>query len=122
MSRLTVRLLETHDEFGQCERIQRSVWGLLNVSREVLYITQKYGGVVLGAFVGPRLAGFLYAFLAQSNGVTDGSAICPGNGVVRVAAFHAIRVSSLHIPLEREYRLHDGSMSIENNTADQGFI
>jgi predicted GNAT superfamily acetyltransferase len=68
MSRLTVRLLETHDEFGQCERIQRSVWGILNVSREVLYITQKYGGVVLGTFVGTRMAGFLYAFLARRRG------------------------------------------------------
>jgi predicted GNAT superfamily acetyltransferase len=68
MPRLTVRVLETHDEFRQCERIQRSVWGMLGVSREVLQVTQKYGGVVLGAFVGARMAGFLYAFLARRRG------------------------------------------------------
>ena len=68
MPRLTVRVLETHDEFCQCERIQRSVWGMLGVSREVLQVTQKYGGVVLGAFVGARLAGFLYAFLGRHRG------------------------------------------------------
>ena len=68
MPRLTIRVLETHDEFRQCERIQRSVWGMLGVSREVLQVTQKYGGVVLGAFIGTRMAGFLYAFLGRRRG------------------------------------------------------
>jgi predicted GNAT superfamily acetyltransferase len=68
VARLSVRPLETHDEFRQCERIQRSVWGLLGASREVLQVTQKYGGVVLGAFVGGRMVGFLYAFLARRRG------------------------------------------------------
>ena len=68
MPPLTIRKLETHEEFRQCERIQRSVWGRLSVSREVLQVTQKYGGVVLGAFVGARMAGFLYAFLGRRRG------------------------------------------------------
>ena len=68
MPPLTIRKLETHEEFRQCERIQRSVWGMLGVSREVLQVTQKYGGVVLGAFVGARMAGFLYAFLGRRRG------------------------------------------------------
>jgi len=68
MPRLTIRVLETHDEFRQCERIQRSVWGILNVSREVLQVTQKCGGVVLGAFIGARMVGFLYAFLGRRRG------------------------------------------------------
>ena len=68
MPRLTIRDLETHDEFRQCERIQRSVWGILNVSREVLHVTQKCGGVVLGAFIGARMAGFVYAFLGRRRG------------------------------------------------------
>ena len=65
MPLLTIRELETHEEFRQCERIQRSAWGMLGVSREVLQVTQQYGGVVLGAFIGTRMAGFLYAFLGR---------------------------------------------------------
>jgi predicted GNAT superfamily acetyltransferase len=65
MPPLNIQELETHEEFRQCERIQRSVWGLLAVSSEVLQVTQEYGGVVLGAFVGTRMAGFLYAFLGR---------------------------------------------------------
>ena len=65
MPPLNIRELETHGEFRQCEHIQRSVWGILGVSREVLQVTQKYGGMVLGAFIGTRMAGFLYAFLGR---------------------------------------------------------
>lgn len=63
-----VRLLEEQDEFRQCERIQKRVWGHLGVAAEVLMVTQKYGGVVLGAFSGSKLVGFLYAFLARRRG------------------------------------------------------
>jgi predicted GNAT superfamily acetyltransferase len=65
MPPLNIRQLKTHEEFRQCERIQQSVWGKSGVSREVLQVTQKYGGVVLGAFIGTRMAGFLYAFLGR---------------------------------------------------------
>src|SRR3989449_5042609 len=65
MSRIRVRLLKTQGEFRQCERLQQIVWGTLGVSSEVMTVTQKYGGVVLGAFVGDRLAGFICAFLAR---------------------------------------------------------
>src|SRR2546425_10057501 len=64
MSRIRVRLLKTHGEFRQCERLQQIVWGTLGVSSEVMTVTQKYGGVGLGAFLGDRLAGFICALLA----------------------------------------------------------
>lgn len=60
-----IRLLKTHDEFRECERIQKVVWGTLGVAGEVMTVTQKYGGVVLGAFVRGKVVGFLYAFLAR---------------------------------------------------------
>ncbi|MCL5006338.1 MAG: GNAT family N-acetyltransferase [Acidobacteria bacterium] len=63
-----LRLLEENREFKQCERIQRVVWGSQSISAEVMALTQKYGGVVLGAFVKGRLVGFIYAFLARRNG------------------------------------------------------
>jgi predicted GNAT superfamily acetyltransferase len=44
------------------------VWGNVGVGSEVLSVTQKYGGVVLGAIAKGRLLGFLYAFLGRYHG------------------------------------------------------
>lgn len=63
-----IRLLEERKEFLECERAQESIWGGLSVSSEVMLVTQKYGGTVLGAFVQGRVVGFLYALLARRNG------------------------------------------------------
>ncbi len=65
MPRAQIRLLQSHEEFRECERIQKAVWGTLGASSEVMIVAQKYGGVVLGAFVRRKCVGFLYAFLAR---------------------------------------------------------
>lgn len=65
MANFHIRLISNQTEFRQCEQLQIAVWGSLSVSSEVMIVTQKYGGVVLGAFAGSRLAGFVYAFLAH---------------------------------------------------------
>jgi predicted GNAT superfamily acetyltransferase len=65
MLRPEIRLLEKHEEFKKCETAQRSIWGGLSVAAEVMLVTQKAGGAVLGAFVKGRLAGFVYALLAR---------------------------------------------------------
>ena len=44
------------------------VWGSVGVGSEVLSVTQKYGGVVLGAIAKGKLLGFLYAFLGRYHG------------------------------------------------------
>jgi predicted GNAT superfamily acetyltransferase len=44
------------------------VWGNVGVGSEVLSVTQKYGGVVLGVVAKGRLLGFLYAFLGRYHG------------------------------------------------------
>jgi predicted GNAT superfamily acetyltransferase len=44
------------------------VWGSVGVGSEVLSVTQKYGGVVLGAITKGKLLGFLYAFLGRYHG------------------------------------------------------
>lgn len=67
-SRIVVRPLRKIAEFHQCERIQQRVWGSAGVSGELLLVTAKNGGQVLGAFSAGRLAGFLYAFLARRHG------------------------------------------------------
>jgi len=45
-----------------------AVWGNVGVGSEVLSVTQKYGGVVLGAIAQGKLLGFLYAFLGRYHG------------------------------------------------------
>ena len=44
------------------------MWGNLAVGSEVLQVTQKYGGAVLGALEKGKLVGFIYAFLARYRG------------------------------------------------------
>lgn len=68
MAAAEVRLLKEHKEFKQCEHLQRAVWGSLAVSPEIMAVTQKHGGAVLGALVEGRVVGFLYAFLARRKG------------------------------------------------------
>jgi predicted GNAT superfamily acetyltransferase len=68
MSRLQIRALHRLEEFHECERIQRVVWGNVGVGSEVLAVTAKHGGAVLGAVVDGRIVGCLYAFLARRRG------------------------------------------------------
>lgn len=68
MPRFRIRLITKIGEYRECERIQKVVWGIVGVTSEVLSVTQKYGGVVLGAVAGGRVVGFLYAFLARRHG------------------------------------------------------
>jgi predicted GNAT superfamily acetyltransferase len=63
-----IRLLKNLDEFRACERIQMGVWGTLGASREIMAVTQKYGGAVLGTIIKGRVVGFVYAFLARYDG------------------------------------------------------
>ncbi|TAM78865.1 MAG: GNAT family N-acetyltransferase [Acidobacteria bacterium] len=68
MLRSEIRLLEKHEEYKKCEYAQRAIWGSLSVAAEVMLVTQKSGGAVLGAFINGRLVGFVYALLARRNG------------------------------------------------------
>jgi predicted GNAT superfamily acetyltransferase len=67
-SRIVVRPLGKTAEFQECARLQQEVWGSAGVSPELLQVTAKNGGAVIGAFSGNHLAGFLYAFLARRRG------------------------------------------------------
>src|SRR5574337_385465 len=68
MPQVEIRRLKTHEEYRQCERIQMAAWGNLGVGSEVLGVTEKYGGAVLGAIVNRKVVGFIYAFLARYHG------------------------------------------------------
>jgi predicted GNAT superfamily acetyltransferase len=64
-TRIIVRPLVALQEFRECERIQQNVWGAAGASAELLQVTQKNGGLVLGSFSDRQLVGFLYAFIGR---------------------------------------------------------
>ena len=68
MPQTEIRRLISLYEYRECERLQMEVWGNVGVGSEVLNVTQKYGGVVLGALAKGKLLGFLYAFLGRYQG------------------------------------------------------
>ena len=68
MPHIDIRRLGSLAEYRECERLQKQVWGNLGAGSEVLAVTQKYGGVVLGALAKGKLLGFLYAFLGRYHG------------------------------------------------------
>lgn len=65
---IVIRPLKDLVEFRQCEGLQQEVWGTVAASGEVLFVTQKNGGMVLGALAGKRVVGFIYAFLGRRHG------------------------------------------------------
>ena len=68
MPRFQIRPLRNLEEFRACEDIQMSVWGNLAVGSELMSVTAKYGGAVIGALTGGKVIGFIYAFLARRHG------------------------------------------------------
>lgn len=66
-----IRELAAHEELLEVERIQREVWGIADleiVGTAHLRAVQHAGGQLAGAFVGERMVGFSYGFLARPHG------------------------------------------------------
>ena len=62
---ITIRPIETHAEYHALEQLQRDVWTLPDVEvvpLHVLLTAAKNGGLLLGAFDGERLVGFVFGF------------------------------------------------------------
>jgi predicted GNAT superfamily acetyltransferase len=75
---ITVRPLETIDEFHAAEEIQRVIWPgseLEVVPLHVLTTAAHNGGLVLGAFDGERMVGFLFGFLGTDDNQTSRPAL-----------------------------------------------
>ncbi|MGA8309011.1 MAG: hypothetical protein WB755_03215, partial [Terriglobales bacterium] len=69
-----IRDLQSFDDLGQVEAVEREVWGLSDrdVTPLTLVIaTKEAGSIWVGAFDGVKLAGFAFGFL----GVEDGHLI-----------------------------------------------
>ena len=69
---ITVRPVESVDEYRACQEIQRRAWGITEEGYVVPVATmisvQHAGGLVLGAFEGDRLVGFAFAYLGRVRG------------------------------------------------------
>lgn len=69
---ITVRPVETVEEYRACQVIQRRAWGITEDSYVVPVATmisvQHAGGLVLGAFEGKRMVGFAFGYLGRVEG------------------------------------------------------
>jgi len=68
---VTIRDLQSVEDLEQAEEVEREVWGL--VDRDVMPLalmiaTKEAGSVWIGAFDGPKLAGFAFGFLGMEAG------------------------------------------------------
>ncbi|MCS6817787.1 MAG: GNAT family N-acetyltransferase [Blastocatellia bacterium] len=68
---IVIRDLESIAELRAVEQLQRDVWGFADldvVPSSHLRAAQKVGGILIGAFDGERLIGFVYGFLGLEHG------------------------------------------------------
>ena len=72
MTDIEIRSLHTIEEFHAAENLQRIVWNSddLDISpTHVMLTAAKNGGVVLGAFAGAQLIGFVFGFICNDPGI-----------------------------------------------------
>ena len=69
---IVVRDVQGPEELRACQAVQRRAWGITEdgyvVPVATMAAAQKVGGLVLGAFDGPTLVGFSFAFLGRLHG------------------------------------------------------
>lgn len=69
---ITIRPVETVEEYRACQEVQRRAWGITEdgyvVPVATMISVQHAGGLVLGAFQGERLVGFAFGYLGRVRG------------------------------------------------------
>jgi predicted GNAT superfamily acetyltransferase len=76
----TIHALTTLDEFQQVEQLETAIWGPLGVVPvTILAVTVRRGAVLLGAFDGGRLVGFVYSLAAFRTPASDASIPSPSH-------------------------------------------
>jgi predicted GNAT superfamily acetyltransferase len=68
VNEIVIRKLSMPDEMKDIERLEGSVWGDSPLPVHQTITAAKNGGVILGAFDGVQLIGFLYSFAGFNNG------------------------------------------------------
>lgn len=71
MNNLSIRLCKSWDECVECEELQKQVWEMPDyrdaVPANFLITAIKNGGLLVGAFDGPKMVGFAFGFLGEDN-------------------------------------------------------
>ena len=68
---VVIRDLRSFEDLEQAEALEREVWGLADrdvMPLALMIATMEAGSVWVGAFDGPKLAGFAFGFLAMESG------------------------------------------------------
>ena len=68
---IIIRDLQSFEDLEQAEAVEREVWQLADrdvMPLALMIATKEAGSIWLGAFDGPRLAGFAFGFLAMEGG------------------------------------------------------
>lgn len=66
-----LRTLSTLEEFREVERLEGAIWGPVDlVPVPILAVSVTRGAILVGAFDGPRMTGFVYSFPAVRPGET----------------------------------------------------
>lgn len=75
---ITYRLLSQQEEFFNCEVLQQETWGFADLSvvpAHLLITFQKRGGLVIGAFDGDQMVGFVYGFVGHQYGMATHNSV-----------------------------------------------
>ena len=65
MTDIDIRKIDSHEEYYQCEQLQKEIWGFEDIAvvpNHLLITAQHHGGLLLGAFDGDQLVGFAFSF------------------------------------------------------------
>jgi predicted GNAT superfamily acetyltransferase len=65
---IVVRKVERLEDFHECQEIQKAVWGFIDMEVmpfTLLIMVQRHGGIVLGAYDGDKMVGFVFGFMAM---------------------------------------------------------
>lgn len=61
-TKIEIRQLQTIDELKEMQALEKSVWNMLPMPIHHTFTTLLNGGIILGAYDGKRMVGFLYSF------------------------------------------------------------
>lgn len=104
-----IRQLETIEEFRMAEEAQRAIWGVLDDTEVVpvhaLLTVQKNAGLVLGAFDGKKMVGFLFGFLGRT---PEGKEKHCSHQMGVVPGYRGQRVGEALKRRQREFALEQG--------------
>jgi len=65
MGKIKIEKVDTHEGFLEVERLQREIWGMEDIAvvpNHLMITVQEHGGLLLGAFDGDEMIGFVFGF------------------------------------------------------------